>query len=74
MTLGVLAALAGFSASSSSSNSNVEPGVLAFLIVAGMAVILVFLLRSMNKQFHKITPSGDGGDGHDHEAGAEPHA
>ena len=56
MTLGVLAALAGFSASSSSSNSNVEPGVLAFLIVAGMAVILVFLLRSMNKQFHKITP------------------
>ena len=56
MTLSVLAALAGSSASSSSSNSNVEPGVLAFLIVAGMAVILVFLLRSMNKQFHKITP------------------
>jgi hypothetical protein len=42
LTLGVLAALAGSSASSSSSNSNVEPGV--------------FLLRSMNKQFHKITP------------------
>jgi hypothetical protein len=56
LTLGVLAALAGSSASSSSSNSNVEPGVLAFLVVAGMAVILVFLLRSMNKQFHKITP------------------
>jgi hypothetical protein len=34
----------------------VEPGVLGFLIVAGMGVILVFLLRSMNKQFHKITP------------------
>ena len=52
MTLGVLAA----QAASSSSINNVEPGVLGFLIVAGMGVILVFLLRSMNKQFHKITP------------------
>jgi hypothetical protein len=71
LTLSVLAALAGSSASSSPSNSNVEPGVLGFLIVAGMAVILVFLLRSMNKQFHKITPSGDG---HDSEEGPKPHA
>jgi hypothetical protein len=52
LTLGVLAA----QAASSSSVNNVEPGVLGFLVVAGMAVILVFLLRSMNKQFHKITP------------------
>jgi hypothetical protein len=74
LTLGVLAALAGSSASATPSNSSVEPGVLGFLIVAGMAVVLVFLLRSMNKQFHKITPSGDGGDGHDSEAGSEPHA
>ena len=73
MTLGVLAALA-VSSSSSSSINNVEPGVLGFLVVAGMGVILVFLLRSMNKQFHKITPSGDGGEGHDPEAGPEPHA
>jgi hypothetical protein len=31
-------------------------GVLGFLVVAGMGVVLVFLLRSMNKQFRKITP------------------
>jgi hypothetical protein len=49
MTFGVLAA-------TSSSLSNVQPGVLAFLIVAGIGVVLVFLLRSMNKQFRKITP------------------
>ena len=52
MPLGVLAA----AASSSSSLNDVEPGVLGFLIVAGMGVALVFLLRSMNKQFRKITP------------------
>jgi hypothetical protein len=50
--LGVLAA----AAASSSSLNDVEPGVLGFLIVAGMGVALVFLLRSMNKQFRKITP------------------
>jgi hypothetical protein len=49
VTLGVLAA-------SSSSISDVEPGVLGFLVVAGIGVVLVFLLRSMNKQFRKITP------------------
>jgi hypothetical protein len=43
-------------ASSSSSLNDVEPGVLGFLIVAAMGVALVFLLRSMNKQFRKITP------------------
>ena len=66
MTLGVLAALA---ASSSSASNDVEPGVLGFLVVAGIAVVLVFLLRSMNKQFHKIAPTADGGKGHDSEAG-----
>ena len=49
MTLGVLAA-------ASSASDNVEPGVLGFLVVAGIGVALVFLLRSMNKQFRKITP------------------
>ncbi len=49
MTFGVLAA-------TSSSINNVEPGVLGFLVVAGIGVVLVFLLRSMNKQFRKITP------------------
>ena len=56
-----LAALAAAAASSSSSN-NVEPGVLAFLVVAAMGVALVFLLRSMNKQFRKITPQPDAPD------------
>jgi hypothetical protein len=49
VTFGVLAA-------TSSSINDVQPGVLAFLIVAGIGVVLVFLLRSMNKQFRKITP------------------
>jgi hypothetical protein len=52
MTLGVLAA----AAASSASANDVEPGVLGFLVVAGIGVALVFLLRSMNKQFRKITP------------------
>ncbi len=30
--------------------------MLGFLVVAAMGVALVFLLRSMNKQFRKITP------------------
>ena len=31
--------------------------MLGFLVVAAMGVALVFLLRSMNKQFRKITPN-----------------
>jgi hypothetical protein len=49
MTLAALAA-----AAASSSANDVEPGVLGFLVVAAMGVALVFLLRSMNKQFRKI--------------------
>jgi hypothetical protein len=49
MTLAALAA-----AAASSSVNDVEPGVLGFLVVAAMGVALVFLLRSMNKQFRKI--------------------
>ena len=59
MTLGVLAA----AAASSTASNDVEPGVLGFLVVAGIAVALVFLLRSMNKQFRKITPEPDAPDG-----------
>lgn len=63
MTLGALAA-----AASSSTSDDVQTGVIAFLIVAAMGVALVFLLRSMNKQFRKIDanplepgpPDGDG--------------
>ena len=56
MTFGVLAAVAA----SSSASNDVAPGVLGFLVVAAMAVVLVFLLRSMNKQFRKITPDAQG--------------
>ena len=58
MTLGALAAVAA-----SSSSDNIGTGVLGFLVVAAMGVALVFLLRSMNKQFRKITPSPDAPDG-----------
>ena len=43
MTFGVLAA-------TSSSINDVEPGVLAFLIVAGIGVALVFLFRSIDRK------------------------
>ena len=52
MTFGVLAAVAA----SSPPSDDVTPGVLGFLVVAAIGVALVFLLRSMNKQFRKITP------------------
>jgi hypothetical protein len=42
--------------SNSSTLSDVEPGLLGFLVVAALGVALVFLLRSMNKQFRKIGP------------------
>jgi hypothetical protein len=38
------------------SNNNVTPGVLGFLVVAGMGLALFFLLKSMNRQFRKIPP------------------
>jgi hypothetical protein len=44
------------------STNNVTPGVLGFLIVAGMGVALFFLLRSMSHQFRKITPAAPPGE------------
>jgi hypothetical protein len=41
---------------SSSTASQVYPGLLGFLVVAGMGLALFFLFRSMNKQLHKIAP------------------
>ena len=38
------------------SASAVVPGVLGFLVVAGLAIALFFLLRSMNKQLRKVVP------------------
>jgi hypothetical protein len=55
LTFGVLAAVAAAAPAS----DNVTPGVLGFLVVAAMGVALVFLIRSMNKQFRKITPEAD---------------
>jgi hypothetical protein len=49
-------ALGGLAASASSTSSDAQAGVLAFLVVAALGVALVFLLRSMNKQFRKIGP------------------
>ena len=56
------------SASSSNNTLNdVEPGLLGFLVVACIGIAVVFLLRSMNKQFRKLPPpeepeeTGDGG-------------
>jgi hypothetical protein len=52
-------------AKGAASNNNVTPGVLGFLIVAGMGLALFFLLKSMNRQFRKLPPPAapDGGDG-----------
>ena len=63
-------------ASNSSSLNDVEPGLLGFLVVAGLGVALVFLLRSMNKQFRKIGPPPEETEpeetGTDEPVGAEP--
>lgn len=52
----VFAAVLASSANSTSTVNDVEPGLLGFLIVAVLGLGLVFLLRSMNKQFKKIGP------------------
>jgi hypothetical protein len=55
LTFGVLAAVAA----SSPPSNDVTPGVLGFLVVAAIGVALVFLLKSMNKQFRKIAPKDE---------------
>jgi len=68
LTFGVLAAVAA----SSSASDDVAPGVLAFLVVVAMAVALVFLLRSMNKQFRKIAPKAEATTGSEGVTGSKP--
>ena len=68
MTFGVLAAVAA----STSASDDVSPGVLGFLVVAAMGVALVFLLKSMNKQFRKIDPKTEGATGSEGAAGTRP--
>ena len=46
-------------ATGSVTDNEVTPGVLGFLVVAGMGVALYFLLRSLNKQLRKIPPPPD---------------
>jgi hypothetical protein len=43
-------------ASGAPAASQVVPGILGFLVVAGMGLVLFFLLRSMNKQLRKVVP------------------
>jgi hypothetical protein len=52
----VLGAVLASSTNSTSTINDVEPGLLGFIVVAALALALVFLLRSMNKQFKKIGP------------------
>jgi hypothetical protein len=50
----------------------VTPGILGFLVFAALAVALVFLIKSMNKQFRKITPAPGAADGEKAEGPARP--
>ena len=68
LTFGVLAAVAA----SSPPGDDVTPGLLGFLVVAAMGVALVFLLRSMNKQFRKIAPKAEGVTGSEGAAESKP--
>jgi hypothetical protein len=51
-----LATVLASGTNSTSTINDVEPGLLGFLVVAALGLALVFLLRSMNKQFKKIGP------------------
>ena len=62
-------------ANSTSTINDVEPGLLGFLVVAALGLALVFLLRSMNKQFRKIGPKPEdpeGTEGTEAETASEP--
>ena len=48
--------LAALAAAAAPNPNDVGAGVLGFLVFAAMGIALVFLVRSMNKQFRKITP------------------
>jgi hypothetical protein len=63
-------------AASTPAADQVVTGVLGFLVVAGMGVVLFFLLRSMNKHLRKVVSEPrwrEEADGQDPEArGQEP--
>lgn len=52
-----MTAAAAVLAASQSTANEVTPGVLGFLVVAGMGVALYFLLKSLSKQLKKIPPA-----------------
>ena len=52
----VLAHGAVLAKAKATNDNEVTPGVLGFLVVAGMGVALYFLLKSMSKQLKKIPP------------------
>jgi hypothetical protein len=41
--------------------NDITPGVLGFLVIAGMAVVLFFLLRSMNMRLKRVRAVRDAG-------------
>jgi hypothetical protein len=59
----VLATVLASGTNSTSTINDVEPGLLGFLVVAALGLALVFLLRSMNKQFKKIGPKPEDPEG-----------
>ncbi len=54
--LRTIAAVASSTQNSTQTVNDVEPGLLGFLVVAALGLALVFLFKSMNKQFRKIGP------------------
>lgn len=67
----VLATVLASGTNSSSTISDVEPGLLGFLVVAALGLALFLLLRSMNRQFRKIGPKSEGPEGTDAEGASE---
>ena len=58
-------------AAAAPASSMVTPGILGFLVFAALAVALVFLLKSMNKQFRKIESKPGGTTGLERAKGFE---
>ena len=67
----VLATVLASGTNSTSTINDVEPGLLGFLVVAALGFALVFLLRSMNKQFRKIGPKPEDAEGTEAEGASE---
>jgi hypothetical protein len=63
-------------AAKTASGSSNAPGALAFLVVFGIAVVLVFLFRSMSKHLRKVNEAGRpdtaASSGEDAEEGQQP--